>query len=88
VPDYPIAYDAGKALHSGQGADRRTFAAQWAGQAVPLPRAAGRRNGRHADAGTAQAIDALTALRARHIALIAHAFTTRLLMESPAASPG
>ncbi|WP_028080941.1 NAD(P)H-dependent flavin oxidoreductase [Solimonas soli] len=40
IPDYPIAYDAGKALHAaakarGSGA----FGAQWAGQGVALARA-------------------------------------------------
>jgi nitronate monooxygenase len=40
IPDYPIAYDAGKALAaaartSGEGG----FAAQWAGQGAPLARA-------------------------------------------------
>jgi nitronate monooxygenase len=39
-PDYPIAYDAGKALHAratAQGDDG--FGAQWAGQGAPLIRA-------------------------------------------------
>lgn len=39
VPDYPIAYDAAKALHavaSAQG--NHEFAAYWAGQAAPLAR--------------------------------------------------
>jgi nitronate monooxygenase len=39
VPDYPIAYDAGKALH--QAAARHgnhAYAAHWAGQAAPLAR--------------------------------------------------
>jgi nitronate monooxygenase len=39
VPDYPIAYDAGKALH--QAAARHgnhMFAAHWAGQGAPLAR--------------------------------------------------
>jgi nitronate monooxygenase len=39
-PDYPIAYDAGKALHAA--ATRRGeygFGAQWAGQGAPLARA-------------------------------------------------
>ncbi len=39
VPDYPIAYDAGKALNtaakvSGEGG----YGAQWAGQGAPLAR--------------------------------------------------
>lgn len=40
LPDYPIAYDAAKALHavaSAQGC--HDFAAQWAGQGAPLARA-------------------------------------------------
>ncbi|CAE6734066.1 Nitronate monooxygenase [Paraburkholderia domus] len=40
LPDYPIAYDAGKALHAAakvQGS--AAYAAQWAGQAVRLSRA-------------------------------------------------
>ncbi len=39
VPDYPIAYDAGKALHQAalaQGSD--DYAAYWAGQGAPLAR--------------------------------------------------
>lgn len=40
VPDYPIAYDAGKALHAAAKAmGSADFAAQWAGQAAPLARA-------------------------------------------------
>lgn len=40
LPDYPIAYDAGKALHAAAKAKgSAAFAAQWAGQAVPLARA-------------------------------------------------
>lgn len=39
VPDYPIAYDLGKALHAaGQRADEAGFGAQWAGQGAPLAR--------------------------------------------------
>jgi nitronate monooxygenase len=39
VPDYPIAYDAGKALHAaGKAAGEFGFGAQWAGQAAPLAR--------------------------------------------------
>ncbi|MFC3608685.1 NAD(P)H-dependent flavin oxidoreductase [Stutzerimonas tarimensis] len=40
VPDYPISYDAAKALHaaaSAKGCD--DFAVQWAGQGAPLARA-------------------------------------------------
>ena len=40
LPDYPITYDAGKALAaaaSARGSD--AFAAQWAGQGAPLARA-------------------------------------------------
>lgn len=39
VPDYPIAYDLGKALHAA-GKDRGEFGfgAQWAGQGAPLVR--------------------------------------------------
>ena len=40
VPDYPIAYDAGKALIAAARAAGETgFAAQWAGQGAPLSRA-------------------------------------------------
>ncbi|HEY9776620.1 MAG TPA: nitronate monooxygenase [Planktothrix sp.] len=39
IPDYPIAYDAGKALHAaGKKADQGGYGAQWAGQAAPLIR--------------------------------------------------
>ena len=38
-PDYPIAYDAGKALHSAaKSVDDYGFAAHWAGQGAPLAR--------------------------------------------------
>ena len=38
-PDYPIAYDAGKALHAAAKTQGNSeFAAQWAGQAAPLSR--------------------------------------------------
>ena len=38
-PDYPITYDAGKALHAAAKAHGNSeFAAQWAGQAAPLSR--------------------------------------------------
>jgi nitronate monooxygenase len=40
VPDYPIAYDAGKALHAaGKAKGEFGFGAQWAGQGAPLSRA-------------------------------------------------
>lgn len=40
IPDYPIAYDAGKALHAAaKGAGEFGFGAQWAGQGAPLARA-------------------------------------------------
>jgi nitronate monooxygenase len=39
-PDYPIAYDAGKALNSAAKArGEHGFGAQWAGQGAPLARA-------------------------------------------------
>jgi nitronate monooxygenase len=39
VPDYPTAYDAGKALHAaGKAAGDFGFGAQWAGQGAPLSR--------------------------------------------------
>jgi nitronate monooxygenase len=39
-PDYPIAYDAGKALHAAAKAQGEYgFGAQWAGQCAPLSRA-------------------------------------------------
>ncbi|RCK50341.1 2-nitropropane dioxygenase [Thalassospira profundimaris] len=40
LPDYPIAYDAGKALHgSAKAKGEFGFGAQWAGQGAPLSRA-------------------------------------------------
>ena len=40
VPDYPIAYDAGKALHAAAKANGEFgYGAQWAGQGAPLARA-------------------------------------------------
>jgi nitronate monooxygenase len=40
VPDYPIGYDAGKALHAaGKAKGEYGFGAQWAGQGAPLSRA-------------------------------------------------
>lgn len=40
LPDYPIVYDAGKALHAAAKAcGNAEFAPQWAGQAAPLSRA-------------------------------------------------
>lgn len=40
LPDYPIAYDAAKALHAVASArGNHDFAAQWAGQGAPLARA-------------------------------------------------
>jgi nitronate monooxygenase len=39
IPEYPIAYDAGKALHAaGNAAGEPGFGAQWAGQGAPLAR--------------------------------------------------
>ena len=39
APDYPVAYDAGKALHAAAAAREETgFGAQWAGQGAPLHR--------------------------------------------------
>lgn len=39
IPDYPIAYDAGKALHSvARTAGEYGYGAQWAGQGAPLVR--------------------------------------------------
>lgn len=39
IPDYPIAYDLGKALHSaGKAAGEFGYGAQWAGQGAPLAR--------------------------------------------------
>ena len=40
IPDYPIAYDAGKALHAAARAKGEYgYGAQWAGQGAPLSRA-------------------------------------------------
>lgn len=40
VPDYPIAYDAGKALHAAaRSRGEFGYGAQWAGQGAPLARA-------------------------------------------------
>jgi nitronate monooxygenase len=42
VPDYPIAYDAGKALHAAAKASGESgFGAHWAGQGAPLSRQMG-----------------------------------------------
>ena len=39
LPDYPIAYDAGKALHQAAAAQgNHDYAAHWAGQGAPLAR--------------------------------------------------
>ena len=39
IPEYPIAYDAGKALNAaGKAAGDAGFGAQWAGQGAPLSR--------------------------------------------------
>jgi nitronate monooxygenase len=39
VPDYPIAYDAGKALNaSGKKVNQTGYGAQWAGQGAPMAR--------------------------------------------------
>jgi nitronate monooxygenase len=39
IPDYPIAYDLGKALHAaGKARSQFGFGAQWAGQGAPLSR--------------------------------------------------
>jgi nitronate monooxygenase len=40
IPDYPIAYNAGKALHAAaRSAGEDGYGAQWAGQGAPLARA-------------------------------------------------
>lgn len=40
IPDYPVAYDAGKALNAaGLSAGEGGYGAQWAGQGAPLARA-------------------------------------------------
>jgi nitronate monooxygenase len=40
IPDYPVAYDAGKALNAaGKAAGQTGYGAQWAGQGAPLARA-------------------------------------------------
>ncbi len=39
MPDYPIAYDAGKALHAVAKAKKDFgYGARWAGQGAPLAR--------------------------------------------------
>jgi nitronate monooxygenase len=39
LPDYPIAYDANKALNAAAATKTNTdFAVQWAGQGAPLAR--------------------------------------------------
>jgi nitronate monooxygenase len=39
IPDYPITYDLGKALHAaGKAKGEFGFGAQWAGQGAPLSR--------------------------------------------------
>jgi nitronate monooxygenase len=40
IPEYPITYDAGKALHAAaKSAGEFGYGAQWAGQGAPLARA-------------------------------------------------
>lgn len=40
IPDYPVAYDVGKALHAAaKGTGEFGYGAQWAGQGAPLARA-------------------------------------------------
>lgn len=40
IPEYPLAYDAGKALHAAaKAAGNFAYGAQWAGQGAPLARA-------------------------------------------------
>ena len=40
MPDYPVAYDAAKALHAaGKAKGEFGYGAQWAGQGAPLSRA-------------------------------------------------
>jgi nitronate monooxygenase len=40
IPAYPIAYDAGKALHAAaKSSGDFSYGAQWAGQGAPLARA-------------------------------------------------
>jgi nitronate monooxygenase len=40
VPEYPVAYDAGKALNAAAKAGGEAgYGAQWAGQGAPLARA-------------------------------------------------
>jgi nitronate monooxygenase len=47
IPDYPIAYDAGMALHdAAKAAGEFGYGAQWAGQGAPLARATRCRTGR------------------------------------------
>lgn len=42
IPDYPIAYDLGKALHTaGKARDDHGYGAHWAGQGAPLARTMG-----------------------------------------------
>ncbi|WBT06360.1 nitronate monooxygenase [Brevundimonas vesicularis] len=42
APDYPVAYDAGKAVNAAaKAADEGGFGAQWAGQGAPLARCMG-----------------------------------------------
>jgi len=66
APDYPIAYDAGKALHAAAKAQgSAAFAAQWAGQAVPLARSLPAADlMRVLNAELAETVDGLAGLRA------------------------
>jgi hypothetical protein len=52
-PDYPIAYDAGKAL-AGAARDEGGLAAQWAGQAGRSRGMPGRGAGQNAGGGVAE----------------------------------
>jgi len=39
IPEYPIAYDAGKALNAaGKSRNEAGYGAQWAGQGAPMAR--------------------------------------------------
>lgn len=66
IPDYPVTYDAGKALHAAAKARGISeYAAQWAGQAAPLARAMPSAElVRVLDAELRETLDALSGVRA------------------------
>ena len=85
VPDYPVAYDAAKALHAaGKAKGEFGYGAQWAGQGAPLSRAMPAADSRRApaarDASSLEREGCLAPLPPRH-RLQQHALPLRPLVE-------